>query len=56
MSFTRRSIAAIEYQVEVTDDLGDLYVALQSDLLANEPVAATAGRRPAGGGRAGRSR
>jgi alpha,alpha-trehalose phosphorylase len=36
VSLTRRSIAAIEYQVEVTDDLGDLYVALQSDLLANE--------------------
>src|SRR4029453_9747516 len=24
------------YQVEITDDQGDLYVALQSDLLANE--------------------
>jgi alpha,alpha-trehalose phosphorylase len=36
VSLSRRSIAAIEYQVEVTDDLGDLYVALQSDLLANE--------------------
>jgi alpha,alpha-trehalose phosphorylase len=36
VSLTRRSIAAIEYQVECTDDLGDLYVALQSDLLANE--------------------
>jgi alpha,alpha-trehalose phosphorylase len=36
VSLVRRSIAAIEYQVEVTDDLGDLYVALQSDLLANE--------------------
>ncbi len=36
VSLARRSIAAIEYQVEVTDDLGDLYVALQSDLLANE--------------------
>jgi alpha,alpha-trehalose phosphorylase len=36
VSLTRRSIAAIEYQVEVTDELGDLYVALQSDLLANE--------------------
>src|SRR3954451_22963345 len=36
VSLTRRSIAAIEYKVEVTDDLGDLYVALQSDLLANE--------------------
>jgi alpha,alpha-trehalose phosphorylase len=36
VSLARRSIAAIEYQVEVVDDLGDLYVALQSDLLANE--------------------
>ncbi len=36
VSLARRSIAAIEYQVEVIDDLGDLYVALQSDLLANE--------------------
>src|SRR4051795_2552752 len=36
VSLTRRSIAAIEYQVECTDDQGDLYVALQSDLLANE--------------------
>jgi alpha,alpha-trehalose phosphorylase len=36
VSLTRRSIAAIEYKVEVTDDQGDLYVALQSDLLANE--------------------
>jgi alpha,alpha-trehalose phosphorylase len=36
VSLARRSIAAIEYKVEVTDDLGDLYVALQSDLLANE--------------------
>ncbi|MGY1605191.1 glycoside hydrolase family 65 protein [Geodermatophilus sp. SYSU D00815] len=38
VSLVRRSIAAIEYQVEVADDLGDLYVALQSDLLANEEV------------------
>ncbi|WP_346623600.1 glycosyl hydrolase family 65 protein [Blastococcus montanus] len=36
VSLARRSIAAIEYRVEVVDDLGDLYVALQSDLLANE--------------------
>jgi alpha,alpha-trehalose phosphorylase len=36
VSLVRRSIAAIQYQVEVTDDQGDLYVALQSDLLANE--------------------
>ena len=36
VSLTRRSIAAIEYRVEVTDELGDLYVAVQSDLLANE--------------------
>ena len=40
VSLARRSIAAIEYQVEVTDDEGDLYVALQSDLLANESGAA----------------
>jgi alpha,alpha-trehalose phosphorylase len=38
VSLSRRSIAAIEYSVECTDDRGDLYVALQSDLLANEPV------------------
>ena len=54
VSLTRRSIAAIEYQVEVTDDQGDLYVAVQSDLLANEqnstesddPRAAAALSRP----------
>jgi alpha,alpha-trehalose phosphorylase len=56
VSLARRSIAAIEYQVEVTDDQGDLYVALQSDLLANEltsidgddgdPRAAAALRKP----------
>src|SRR5512132_3066933 len=40
VSLARRSIAAIEYKVEVTDDEGDLYVALQSDLLANESGAA----------------
>jgi alpha,alpha-trehalose phosphorylase len=38
VSLTRRSIAAIEYSVECTDDQGDLYIALQSDLLANEDV------------------
>lgn len=38
VSLTRRSIAAIEYSVECTDDQGDLYIALQSDLLANERV------------------
>jgi alpha,alpha-trehalose phosphorylase len=38
VSLSRRSIAAIEYSVECTDGRGDLYVALQSDLLANEPV------------------
>ncbi|MGY1717050.1 glycoside hydrolase family 65 protein [Geodermatophilus sp. SYSU D01106] len=38
VSLRRRSIAAIEYSVECTDNRGDLYVALQSDLLANEPV------------------
>jgi alpha,alpha-trehalose phosphorylase len=38
VSLARRSIAAIEYNVELTDDLGDLYIALQSDLLANEVV------------------
>jgi alpha,alpha-trehalose phosphorylase len=36
VSLVRRSVAAIEYEVECTDDQGDLYVALQSDLLANE--------------------
>ncbi|MCA0145574.1 glycoside hydrolase family 65 protein [Blastococcus sp. LR1] len=36
VSLVRRSIAAVEYKVEVVDDLGDLYVALQSDLLAND--------------------
>lgn len=38
VSLTRRSIAAIRYEVRCTDDGGDLYVALQSDLLANEVV------------------
>jgi alpha,alpha-trehalose phosphorylase len=38
VSLRRRSIAAIEYTVECNDGQGDLYVALQSDLLANEPV------------------
>ncbi|WP_164703338.1 glycoside hydrolase family 65 protein, partial [Modestobacter sp. KNN46-3] len=55
VSLTRRSIAAIEYTVECTDDQGDLYIALQSDLLANEfvttsqsgdPRAASAMTRP----------
>lgn len=55
VSLTRRSIAAIRYEVRCTDDGGDLYVALQSDLLANEvvensgsddPRAAAALRRP----------
>ncbi len=56
VSLRRRSIAAIEYAVQCTDDRGDLYVALQSDLLANEatdsgteaddPRAAAALRRP----------
>src|SRR4051794_12272215 len=41
VSLVRRSIAAVEYQVDVTDDLGDLYVALQSDLLANEASTST---------------
>ena len=41
VSLVRRSIAAIEYQVECNDGLGDLYVALQSDLLANEEAANT---------------
>jgi alpha,alpha-trehalose phosphorylase len=41
VSLVRRSIAAIEYQVECTDDDGDLYVALQSDLLANEDAHTT---------------
>jgi alpha,alpha-trehalose phosphorylase len=35
VSFTQRSLAAICYEVEALS--GDLYVALQSDLLANEP-------------------
>jgi alpha,alpha-trehalose phosphorylase len=41
VSLTRRSIAAIEYSVECTDDQGDLYIAVQSDLLANEDVSTT---------------
>ena len=59
VSLARRSIAAIEYKVELTDDLGDLYVALQSDLLANEAVptrgATTRGPRPRWPGRCSRS-
>ena len=47
VSLARRSIAAIEYKVEVTDDQGDLYVALQSDLLANEADAAGGATTPA---------
>jgi alpha,alpha-trehalose phosphorylase len=35
VSFTRRSVAAIAYEVEPLD--GELYVAVQSDLLTNEP-------------------
>lgn len=35
VSFTRRSIVAISYEVEPLD--GDTYIAIQSDLLANEP-------------------
>ena len=38
VSLTRRSIAAINYEVEPIDDEGDLYVAIQSDLLANDVV------------------
>ncbi|MGY1857278.1 glycoside hydrolase family 65 protein [Modestobacter sp. SYSU DS0290] len=38
VSLVRRSIAAVEFQVECTDDQGDLYIALQSDLLANEDI------------------
>jgi alpha,alpha-trehalose phosphorylase len=41
VSLTRRSIAAIEYSVECTDDQGDLYIAVQSDLLANEGTPTT---------------
>jgi alpha,alpha-trehalose phosphorylase len=36
VSLTHRSLAAIDYEVEALDD--DLYLALQSDLLANEPA------------------
>ncbi|MDQ4037690.1 MAG: family 65 glycosyl hydrolase [Actinomycetota bacterium] len=46
VSLTRRSIAAICYEVEPIDDEGDLYVAIQSDLLANED----AGETPVRGG------
>src|SRR3954452_21099710 len=46
VSLVRRSIAAVEYQVDVTDDLGDLYVALQSDLLANEASTSTESEDP----------
>jgi alpha,alpha-trehalose phosphorylase len=49
VSLTRRSIAAIEYEVECTDDQGDLYVALQSDLLANEDVSTTQSGDPRAG-------
>jgi alpha,alpha-trehalose phosphorylase len=37
VSFTHRTIAAIAYEVAPLDD--DVYVAVQSDLLANEPMA-----------------
>ncbi|CAN5316485.1 glycosyl hydrolase family 65 protein [soil metagenome] len=36
VALVRRSIAAIYYEVEPIDDDGDLYVAIQSDLLAND--------------------
>ena len=36
VSFSQRSLAAIRYEVEPLD--GDIYVAVQSDLLANEAV------------------
>ncbi len=36
VSLVRRSIAAIYYEVEPIDDESDLYVAIQSDLLAND--------------------
>jgi alpha,alpha-trehalose phosphorylase len=36
VSFTQRTIAAVAYQVEPLDR--DIYVAVQSDLLANEPL------------------
>jgi len=35
VSFSQRSLAAISYEVEPLE--GDIYIALQSDLLANEP-------------------
>ncbi|MGC0144067.1 glycoside hydrolase family 65 protein [Pseudactinotalea sp. Z1732] len=46
VSFTQRSVAAICYEVTALDE--DLVVALQSDLLANEP-GATASRDPRAG-------
>ncbi len=46
VSLTRRSIAAIEYSVRCTDDGGDLYVAIQSDLLANEAAPISGGDDP----------
>jgi alpha,alpha-trehalose phosphorylase len=48
VSLTRRSIAAVEYSVECTDDQGDLYIAVQSDLLANESVTTETGDPRAG--------
>ena len=36
VSFTQRALAAISYEIEPLD--GDVYIALQSDLLANEPL------------------
>ena len=36
VSFQQRALAAIDYQVEAID--GEVYVVLQSDLLANEPT------------------
>jgi alpha,alpha-trehalose phosphorylase len=44
VSFAQRTIAAMTYEVESLG--GDLYVALQSDLLANEPTAKGAARDP----------
>jgi alpha,alpha-trehalose phosphorylase len=44
VSFTQRALAAICWEVEPLDR--DLYVAVQSDLLANEPQNGSSGRDP----------
>jgi alpha,alpha-trehalose phosphorylase len=55
VSLVRRSIAAIEYEVECIDDQGDLYIALQSDLLANQTQSSSGPEDPRASAELGRA-